>query len=91
MGDDKYGSALHELVHSFFDQRLGSGVNGRCCLVKNQHRRIGNGGTGNREKLALALGEVGSVGGQHRVVAVRQALDRVVDLRGPRGADGNYL
>ena len=38
----------------FFDQRLGSGVNGRCCLVKNQHRRIGNGGTGNREKLALA-------------------------------------
>lgn len=56
MGDDKYGSALHELVHSFFDQRLGSGVNGGCCLVKNQHRRIGNGGTGNREKLALALG-----------------------------------
>ena len=81
MGDDKYGSALHELVHSFFDQRLGSGVNGGCCLVKNQHRRIGNGGTGNREKLALALGEVGSVGGQHRVVAVRQTADEGIRIR----------
>ena len=86
MGDDKYGSALHELVHSFFDQRLGSGVNGGCCLVKNQHRRIGNGGTGNREKLALALGE-------RRLLVPPLSIGNTdhIALTGPNGAGKTTL
>ena len=44
-------------------------------LVEDQHRRVGHRRTRNGKQLALALGEVGAVAGQHRVEAIRQAAD----------------
>ena len=55
MGNDESGSALHELVHTILYDTLGSGIDGAGGLVKDQHRRVGDGSSGNREKLSLAL------------------------------------
>ena len=55
------------------DQRLGAGIDGGGGLVQDQHRRVGDRRTGDGQQLALALGQVGTVAGQHGVVAIRQA------------------
>lgn len=37
---NKYGSSVHERVHSLFDHRLCSGIYGAGGLIKYKHRRI---------------------------------------------------
>ena len=80
MGDDKGGTAIHQTVHTLLHQRFGAGVNGRSGFVQNQHRGIGNSGTGNRQQLPLALGKICSVPGQHRLIALRQTADKAVGV-----------
>ena len=55
MGNNEGGSALHELVHTILYNALCSGIDGAGGLVEDQHRRVGDGSSGNREKLSLAL------------------------------------
>ena len=47
--------ALHELVHAILYDALCSGIDGAGRLVEDQHRRICDGGSGNREQLTLSL------------------------------------
>ena len=68
--DDKHRAALHQAVHAFFNQRLGAGIDAGCGFIQNQHWRVGYGGAGNGQQLALALAQVGTVGGDHRVVSL---------------------
>ena len=49
-------------------------------FIQNQHRGIGHGSAGNGQQLTLALAQVGAVAGEHRVVAVRQMLDKAVGV-----------
>ena len=55
VGDDKRGPARHQLIHAVLHQALGSGIDGGRGLVEDQHRRIGHGRAGDREKLSLPL------------------------------------
>src|SRR5699024_9951957 len=78
VGDDEGGAAVHQAVHAGLDHRLGAGVDGAGGLVQDQHRRVGHRRPGNGQQLALALGQVGAVAGQHGVVAVGQPADEAV-------------
>ena len=79
--DDKRRATLHELVHALLHDGLGAGVDGARCLVQDHCRRIGDSGARNRDQLALALRQLGAVAGEHGVVAVGQAGDKVVRAR----------
>ena len=81
MRDDKRRAAFHELIHARLHDGLGAGVDARRGLVQNHCRRIGDGGACNRDQLALALRQLRAVAGEHGVVAVGQAGDKVVRAR----------
>lgn len=83
VGDHKYGSSFHQLVHSFFNQGFCSGVNRGCSFIQDQHRRIGNGSPGNGKKLPLSLREISSVSGNHGVISLRQTTDKGVCIGNP--------
>ena len=55
VGDDKDRSALHEGIHALLHQRFRAGVDGGGGLVENHYRRVGHGGTGDGDELALSL------------------------------------
>ena len=78
VGDDEAGAAVHQAVHAALHQCLGTGVDGGSCLIEDQHRRVGHGGAGDGQQLALALRQVRTVAGQHGVVAIRQTLDEAI-------------
>ena len=76
------GAPRHEGVHATFDEGLGARIDRACRLIENEDRRVGHGRSGNRQKLALASREVGAVCGHERVVALGQAVDEAVRVRG---------
>ena len=61
VGDDEYSAPRHQPVHTFFDELFRPGVDGAGGLVQNQHRRVGAGGTGDVQKLPLALAEAAAL------------------------------
>ena len=83
VGDDEHGAALHQLIHALFDEGLGAGIDRAGGLVQDEHRRVGHGGPGDGQQLALALGQAGPVGGDQGIVALGQAADE-----GIRPGDG---
>ena len=85
MGNDKGGAILHQGVHALLDMALGSGVDRGGGLVQHQDRCLAQGGPGDVQQLALALGQVCAVAFDHRVVAVGQAADEAVGAGGLRG------
>ena len=80
VGDDEGRAAVHQGVHAVLHQLLGAGIDGARGLVEDEHRRVDHGGAGDGYQLALALGEVRAVAGEHRVVAVGQAADEAVGV-----------
>ena len=68
----------------FLDQTLGAGVDRAGSLVQDHHRRVGDRRPGDGQQLALALRQVGAVGGDLGLVALRQAFDERmrIDLLG---------
>ena len=87
MGDDKGGAPGHQGVHAPLDDGLGVGVDGAGGFVHDHDRGIGHRRPGNGQQLALALGQVGAVAGQHGVVAVGQPADEVVRAGQPGRGD----
>ena len=81
MCDNKGCSSAHQLVHTILNDTLGTGINGACCLIKNQYRRVRNGCTRDRKKLSLTLGQICTVSGQHRVISLRQTHNESVRIR----------
>ena len=70
VGNDEHGAAVHQGVHSFFDEFFRPCVNGAGSLIQDQHRRPGDGCPCNGQKLPLALGQVGTVTVKHCVIPV---------------------
>ena len=56
--DDKAGAALHHGGKRLLDADLGTGVNGACRLVEDEHGRTREHDARNTEKLFLALRDV---------------------------------
>ena len=77
VGNHKHGSAGHQRVHAPLNEFLRSGVDGGGCLVQNQHRRVGAGGSGDVQQLPLALTEVSAVAGQPGLIAIGQVADEI--------------
>ena len=61
VGNDKHGSALHQIIHPFLDNALSPGIDGGCRLIQDKHRRICDGRSGDGQQLPLSLGEFLSV------------------------------
>ena len=57
VGNDKYRTSLHQLIHTVLYKSFRSGIDGRGRFVQNHDRRIGNSRSGNGNKLALSLGK----------------------------------
>src|SRR5512142_2262352 len=82
MGDDKAGAVFHQAVHGALDQAFGARINGTGGLVEDQNLRVGQHGAGDGQELHLSLRDVGSLLVQYHVVAIRQGVDKVVDVGG---------
>ena len=80
VGDDKDGAPIHQLVHTGLYDGLGTGIDGGGGLIEDHNRRVGHRRTGDGEQLALALGQAGTAAGNHRIVAVRQHIDKAVGI-----------
>ena len=80
MRDNKGRATFHQRVHTLLHKFLGARVNAACGFVKNEHRRIGNGSTGNGQQLSFTLAQVTAVGVEDGVVAVTQTADEAVGI-----------
>ena len=76
----KAGFIAHQAAHGLLNLHLGAGIDVAGGLVQDQHVRVDQHGAGDGHQLLLPLGDVGAVVGDHRVVALRQAHDVVVNL-----------
>ena len=61
VGDDEYGPASHEVIHTLLHDLLGPGIDGGRRLIEDQYRRVCNCRPGDGQQLSLALGEFFSV------------------------------
>jgi len=80
MGNDKAGSALHQVIHGLLDLHLGSGIYGRCGLIQDQDLIVRQDRPCNGEQLLLALGNVAGLLIQNHLIAARLLHDKVVDM-----------
>ena len=53
VGDDKCGSALHQLIHAVLYNFLSTGIDGAGSLIQDQYRRIRYCGSGDGKKMYL--------------------------------------
>ncbi len=85
VGDHDAGLVRQQVRERKLDPVLVLDVGEAGGFVEHDDGRILQDGASDAHALPLAAGQLDAVLSQQRVVAVRQALDRVVDLRGPRG------
>ena len=76
--DHEAGTPLHQRQHSLLDVHFGAGVDGAGRLIENQHGRVGQNRAGDGQKLSLPLRQVRAGFGQLGVIALRQALDKLL-------------
>ena len=91
MGDDEHRPPLHQLIHAPLHQSFGTGVDGGGSLVQNQHRRVGDGGPGNSQKLALALAELLAVVGEDGLITHGQPGNELVGVGQLGGGDDVFI
>src|SRR5450830_1160928 len=89
MRDHQGGSVLGYFLELRLDRLLGLGIERRRGFIKDQNGRVFQQGAGNRHALLFATRQLQAPLTHHGVVAIRQALDEVMDRRGlGRGHDG---
>ena len=57
MGDYEYGTAFHQVIHTFLYDALCTGIDTGGCFIQDQYRWVGYCCPGNRQKLSLSLGQ----------------------------------
>ena len=80
VGDDEACLVFHQFKHSFAYDLLGTGINVGGCFVQYQYGALGKHCSGDGKELLLTLGDIGTVVGQYRVVAIGQAGDEIMYL-----------
>lgn len=53
--NDKYGTSVHQCIHTALNDCFGTGINAGSSFVQNEYRRIGNSGSCDGKQLALTL------------------------------------
>ena len=84
MRDEQGGAALRERAQRLVDGGFGGGVDRGRGVVEHQHPRVGEHRPGQRDPLPLPAREREPALADERVVALGEALDERVHLRGPR-------
>ena len=79
--DHEIRAALHQVVHRGLDLAFRARIDRAGRFVEDQDARVGDDRAGDRQQLLLAGGKVGATLVEHGIVAVRQRVDEVVDLR----------
>ena len=88
VGDRDRRTSMSDLLERVRDQALGSGVERRGCFVEEEHARIAQHCTRDRNALSLSTRQPAAALADHRVVPAGQGDDEVVQLRGTsRGFD----
>ena len=77
---DETSLVFHECAHRCLDLMFRASVDVGSCLVEDQHRSLHEQRSRDGEKLFLSFGNISTVVDQQRIVALRQALDIVVDM-----------
>ena len=80
VGDNKTCSALHQVIHGFLDLHLGSGINGRCGLIKDQDLIICQDRPRDSKKLLLALGNIAGLLVKYHLITARLLHDEIMDV-----------
>jgi hypothetical protein len=86
VSDQERGPTLHEPVHRRHDRRLGVDVDRASGLVEDEHGRVPEEGSRQRDALALAARQAQSPFADQGVVAVGKGRDEVMGSRGSRGS-----
>ena len=89
LGDDDLGGLGDEAAESRPDERVGVGVHRAGGVVKDQDLRLLQKRPRDAEALALTAGDIGSALFDVGVIALREALDKLVRLGKPAGF-GNF-
>ena len=84
VGEDEGGAARHQAFERLLDDRLVLRIHRAQRLVEHQDGGVAEDRAGDRDPLALPAGEPHPAFADHRPVAVRQPLDELVGVRGPR-------
>ena len=82
MGDNEARAALHQAVEGLLDLDLRARVDGGRRLVEDEHRRQAEHDARNAQQLLLPLGQAAAILGDRRVIALRQAANEAVRMRG---------
>ncbi len=72
--------SVHQGIHGFLDQHLGTGIDRAGGLIQDEDLRVGEDGAGNGQQLLLPLRDIAGLLIQHHVVAFRQGADEVVHI-----------
>ena len=80
--DGNRGAALHQVFQGFLDFFFGFGIDRRSGLVQYQDARIDEQRARNRDALALTARQALTTLAHHGVVAMRQAQDELMRVRG---------
>ena len=80
MGDDKAGSALHQVIHCLLNLLLCPGIHGGGRLVQNHDLIVRQNGTGNGEQLLLSLGNIAGVLVQLHLITAGELANEAVRM-----------
>lgn len=80
VGDNKAGSALHQVIHSLLDLHFCSCINGRCGLIQDQYLIICQDRSCNGKQLLLPLRNITGLLIQDHLIAAGLLHDKVVDM-----------
>ncbi len=81
VGNDDSRTALHEVIQGTLHKTLALGIEGRSGFVEDEDRGILVDGTGDREALALATGELTPTVPDIGIVASRHLIDELIGVR----------
>ena len=91
VGDDKGGATLHQRVHASLNEPFRTSVDGGCCLVEDEYRRIRDSSSCNGDELSLTLGEVAAIAVENSLIAVAQTSDEVVGSHQTSSTDAVFV
>ena len=80
MSNDEACPAIHQGFHPFLNQNFGPGVYRGSRFVKNQNLRIRQEGPRDCQQLLLTLRNIAGIAVDHRLIAVIQRPDEVIDM-----------
>ena len=91
MCHNKTGAPFHQFCKCILNFDLRSGINGRCRLIQNQHRRLAEHNTRNGDQLLLSLRQTSAIFSDPGILSVGQTFDKSMRMAGFCRCDHFFL